>query len=99
MRFHRLITAAVFGAAIMIGGGAGAFEMTQIGGKNADGSARYQDPGEQSLMESLGSNQYKDGGSLSQKAQNLGFQWSAEQSPGTTGPNSGFNNPLLRDRR
>ena len=99
MRFHQLIAAAAFGAAIMICGGASAFEMTQIGGKNADGSARFQDPDEQQLMGPLGGVQYQTGTGASQGPQNQGFQWSVQPSPGAVGPSSGFNEPLLRDRR
>ncbi len=39
MRIHRVITAAAFVIAIMAPGAASAFEMTQIGGTNSDGSA------------------------------------------------------------
>jgi hypothetical protein len=97
MRFHRLIAAGAFGAAIMTCGSTGAFEMTQIGGKNS--SAHYQDPDEQQLMEPLGSAQYQEGSGAAQNLQNQGFQWSMQQSPGALGPSSGFNEPLLRDRR
>jgi hypothetical protein len=98
MRFHRIIAAAAFGAAVLIGGEAGAFEMTQIGGTNADGSAKYQDPDEQQLTGPLGSTQYQQDSDSTKSSQNTGFQWSMQQSQSAIGPASGFNNPLLRDR-
>src|SRR5262245_37714135 len=98
MRLHQLIAAATFGAAVMIGGAAGAFETTQIGGTNPDGTAKFQDPDEQQIPGLLGSSQYQQGSEATKPADNLGFQWSMQQSPGSTGPASGFNNPLLRER-
>jgi hypothetical protein len=55
MRIYRVITAAAFAIAIMAPSAAGAFETTQIGGTNSDGSAQYQDPDDQKLQAPLGS--------------------------------------------
>jgi hypothetical protein len=44
MRFDRAIAAAAFILMITVAAGAQAFETTSIGGTNADGSAKYQDP-------------------------------------------------------
>jgi hypothetical protein len=43
MQFHRVIAAAAL-LSTLLGSGANAFETTSIGGVNADGSAKYQDP-------------------------------------------------------
>ena len=98
MSFHRLIAVAMFGAAVSIAGSAGAFEQTQIGGTNPDGSAKFQDPDQQQIPGLLGSTQYQQGTDSTKPTDNLGFQWSMQQSPGAVGPSSGFNNPLLRER-
>ncbi len=46
MPFYRAITAAVLLSALFAANGADAFETTSIGGTNADGSAKFQDPDE-----------------------------------------------------
>jgi hypothetical protein len=46
MQFHRAIAAAALISALLVSNGASAFETTSIGGTNADGSAKYQDPDE-----------------------------------------------------
>jgi hypothetical protein len=46
MRFHRAIAAAALLSALLVSVAANAFETTSIGGANADGSAKFQDPDE-----------------------------------------------------
>ena len=46
MRLHRAIAAAAFLSVMGVSVSAWAFETTSIGGTNADGSAKYQDPDE-----------------------------------------------------
>jgi hypothetical protein len=61
MRIFQVLTAAAFIAAITVSS-AGAFEMTQIGGTNSDGSAQYQDPETQQLPAPLGGTVQIQGG-------------------------------------
>ena len=46
MQFDRAIAAATLILALLVSSGANAFETTSVGGVNADGSAKYQDPDE-----------------------------------------------------
>ena len=99
MQLHRTFAAAAFLAASLASSGAFAFSFTEIGGKNADGSAQYQDREEQQLTAPLGGSTTVQQGSGFNQNPASGFQWSVTQSQGFAGPNSGFNEPLLRDRR
>ena len=82
MRIHRVITSAAFVIAIMAPGAASAFESTQIGGTNSDGSAQYQDPEEQKLQAPLGSVRVMQGNGFNDNGQPAGQGWSAAPSSG-----------------
>ncbi|WP_045835413.1 hypothetical protein [Hyphomicrobium sp. 99] len=100
MRFDRGIAAAVFLSMTLISAGAQAFETTSIGGTNADGSARYQDPDEASaLLSPFGSGQTSSSTGTDWKSPigSSGFNFSASQNTSTE-PSTPFNNPLLRER-
>ena len=98
MRFDRIIVGAAFSFAIIASTSAIAFETTQIGGTNPDGSAHFQDPDEQKLPAPLGSTQTTQQGSgLNEGAQSPATGWSFTQSPSSIEPKSGFNEPLLRE--
>ncbi len=99
MQFDRIIVGAAFSFAIIASTGASAFEKTQMGSTNPDGSAQYQDPDEQQLPSPLGGTQFQQGSGTSSPSQNQMFQWSA--TPGSSSAaeaKSGFNEPLLRER-
>jgi len=99
MRFGRIIIGAAFSFAIIASTGASAFEKTQMGGTNPDGSAHYQDPDEQQLPSPLGGTQFQQGSETSPSSQNQTFQWSMTPGSGSaTEAKSGFNEPLLRER-
>ena len=98
MRFDLIIVSAAFFVAIIASNGVSAFEKTQMGGANPDGSAHYQDPDEQQLPAPLGGTQFQQGSGVSQNPQNPTFQWSVTPSPGSAEAKSGFNEPLLRER-
>ncbi len=107
MRFDRGIAAAVFLSTILISAGAQAFETTSIGGTNADGSARYQDPDEASaLLSPFGSGTTQSStDTTSNWRGSIGagvgsgpaFGFTSSQNSSSE-PASGFNNPLLRER-
>lgn len=102
MRFDRGIAAAVFLSMILTSAGAQAFEMTSIGGTNADGSARYQDPDEASaLLSPFGASatqsSTESGQSWTTPIGSSGFGFSASQNSSAE-PSTPFNNSLLRQR-
>jgi len=105
MRFDRGIAAAVFLSMILTAAGAQAFETTSIGGTNADGSARYQDPDEASaLLSPFGSGSTQSStdtttnwrGSIG-AGSGPGFGFTSSQNSSSE-PSSPFNTPLLRER-
>jgi hypothetical protein len=111
MRVHRAIAAAVFLSALLGSAAAYAFETTSIGGTNADGSAKYQDPDEtggvptgssSSLPDSLnlqvgtGNDTNSSTGWLNGPGSS-GFGFTGSQSSSTE-PATPFNTPLLRER-
>ena len=99
MRFDRIIVGAAFSFAIVASTGASAFEKTQMGGTNPDGStANYQDPDEQPLPSPLGGTPFQQGSGTSQSSQNQTFQWTVTPDHGSAEAKSGFNEPLLRER-
>jgi hypothetical protein len=109
MRFHRAIAAAVFLSALLGSAAANAFETTSIGGTNADGSAKYQDPdetggvptpssssalGNLNLQVGTGNDTNSSTNWLNGPGSSLGFTGSQSSSE----PATPFNTPLLRDR-
>jgi hypothetical protein len=94
-------------------GGAYAFETTSIGGTNADGSAKYQDPDEVSAAAAPAASSPfgnfsvqtgSDADASSSSSTNWlsgpagsGFGFSGSQSSSTQ-PATPFNTPLLRER-
>ncbi|HEY8127444.1 MAG TPA: hypothetical protein VIF39_01835 [Hyphomicrobium sp.] len=112
MRFHRAIAAAVFLSAIIASAGARAFETTSIGGTNADGSAKYQDPDETGGIPTPSSSSPLGNLNLQVGTDNdtnsstnwlngpgsSGFGFTGSQSSSSTEPATPFNTPLLRDR-
>ncbi|CAA2142144.1 hypothetical protein [Hyphomicrobium sp. ghe19] len=107
MRFDRGIAAAVFLSMILSAAGAQAFETTSIGGTNADGSARYQDPDEASaLLSPFGSGSTQSSTDTSSNWRgSLGagvgsgsaFGFTSSQNSSNE-PSTPFNTPLLRER-
>lgn len=83
--------------AILTSGGASAFETTTIGGTNADGSAKFQDPDEQQPSSLLGGNFQVQQGTSQQGGMNPFFGFSGSQSSSSE-PNTPFNDPSLRTR-
>jgi hypothetical protein len=114
MQFHRAIAAAVLSLALLTSDGAYAFETTSIGGANADGSAKYQDPDEVSAAAApaaaspFGNFNFQVGASPDANADGATTNWLS--GPGTSGfgfsgsqssatdAASPFNTPLLRER-
>ncbi len=93
MRFHRAIAAAAFLSLVTMSAGARAFEATSIGGANADGSAKYQDPDEtggvpqpSSSSSPLGNFNFQVGSG----ANNSDGDHSTNWMNGPGGPNLGF---------
>ena len=81
MRSYRAITAAAFLIAIMAPSAASAFENTQIGGTNSDGSAQYQDAEEQKLQPPLGGVKVTGSG-FNDNGQSATQGWSAAPATG-----------------
>jgi hypothetical protein len=113
MRFHGAVAAAVLLAAITVSVGASAFETTSIGGTNADGSAKYQDPDETggvpmpSTSSPFGNFNFQAGTSANSTGADRSTNWlnGPGSSLGFTGSGSSsteaaspFNTPLLRER-
>ncbi|RUO98225.1 hypothetical protein [Hyphomicrobium sp.] len=106
-----IVAAALFSAALV--SGASAFETTSIGGVNADGSAKYQEPDELGSLQTPSSSPFgnfnfsagttPDSGSNSATTNWLngpgapGFGFTGSQSTSAE-PASPFNTPILRDR-
>ncbi len=113
MRFYRAIAAAALSSALLVPGGASAFETTSIGGTNADGSAKYQDPDELGAATApassspFGNFNFQVGtspGDSNSPATNWlngpgssGLGFTGSQSSSVE-PASPFNTPLLRER-
>jgi hypothetical protein len=114
MRFHRAIAAAAFLSLITASAGARAFETTSIGGTNADGSAKYQDPDEtggipqpSSSSSPFGNFNFQVGTGNPSSSTDRSTNWlnGPGSSLGFTGSGSSsseaaspFNTPLLRER-
>lgn len=89
MQFHRAIAAVSLLSALLVSGGANAFETTSIGGVNADGSAKYQDPDElgSALSPSTGS------GTSSSSFGNFNFSAGAAPSNSDSATTNWLNGP------
>ncbi len=112
MRFDRAIAAACFLSLITASAEVRAFETTSIGGTNADGSAKYQDPDEtggvpqpSSSSSPFGNFNFSVGSSDANSSTNWvsrpdssGFGFTGSQSSSSTEPATPFNTPLLRER-
>lgn len=113
MRLHRAIAAAAFLSVMGASVSAWAFETTSIGGTNADGSAKYQDPDETggvptpSTSSPFGNFNFQVGSSANSDNTNPSTNWlnGPGSSLGFTGsqnsstePATPFNTPLLRER-
>ncbi len=114
MRFHQAIAAAAFLSLITASAGVRAFETTSIGGANADGSAKYQDPDETGGVPTPSSSSpfsnfnFQVGSGSDSSDGNRSTNWlnGAGSSLGFTGSGSSssteaaspFNTPLLRER-
>jgi hypothetical protein len=112
MSLYRAIIAAAFISAALVSG-ARAFETTSIGGVNADGSAKYQEPDELGSLQTPSSSPFgnfnfsagttSDTGASSATPRWLnepgsrGFGFTGSQSTSAE-PASPFNTPILRDR-
>ncbi|MBS0235205.1 MAG: hypothetical protein JSR99_17195 [Proteobacteria bacterium] len=114
MQFHRTIAAAVFFSALLVSAGASAFETTSVGGANADGSAKYQDPDEMSAAAApassspFGNFNFSVGSGANANSDSATTNWlNGPGSPGfgftgsestSAAPASPFNTPILRER-
>jgi hypothetical protein len=113
MPFHRAVAVAAIFSVFSISA-AHAFETTSIGGVNADGSAKYQDPDELGAATSsttsspFGNFNFSAGTTPSSGADSATTNWlNGPGSPGfgftgsqssSAEPASPFNTPILRDR-
>ncbi len=112
MQFHRAIAAAALLSALLASG-ASAFETTSIGGANADGSAKYQDPDELSAASTptstspFGNFNFNVGTAPDSSDRSTNwlngpgsspFGFSGSQGSSSTEAASPFNTPLLRER-
>ncbi len=118
MQYDRAMATAALMSALLVSAllattGANAFETTSIGGKNADGSAQYQDPDElgaalaPSSMSPFGDFNFS-AGSAPDNSNSAGARWlngPGSSAFGFTGsqsssaePASPFNTPILRER-
>ncbi len=114
MQFLRAIAAAAFFSALLVSAGANAFETTSIGGTNADGSAKYQDPDETGGLPApsgsspFGNFNFQVGGTADASSDSATTNWlNGPGSPGfgfsgsqstSAEPASPFNTPILRER-
>lgn len=114
MRVHRVMAAVAIASALLASAGADAFETTSVGGTNADGSAKYQEPDEMSAAalpttsSPFGNFNFSAGSGANADSDNPNTKWLS--SPGSPGfgftgsesssavPASPFNTPILRER-
>jgi hypothetical protein len=87
MRIHHAVASAAFALAIVTASAAFAFETTSVGGQNADGSAKFQDPDVQALPSPLGDMQFgvQAGGSAQDDQQGEVPPWQLKPSAPSPG--------------